>query len=83
MCSSCILLLHYIVEHSIIYMKPYKDITSVLGVKKMIVQWICNKLIQKRDKERHDVMKLEWQKAELERKIANAKREREICITEK
>lgn len=43
----------------------------------MILNWIYNKLIQKRDQERHNVMKLEWQKAELERKIANAKRERQ------
>ena len=40
----------------------------------MILDWIYNKLIQKRDKERHNVIKLEWQRAELERKIANAKR---------
>ena len=43
----------------------------------MILNWIYNKLIQKRDKERHNVIKLEWQRAELERKIANAKRERQ------
>ena len=40
----------------------------------MILKGIYNKLIQKRDKERHNVIKLEWQRAELERKIANAKR---------
>ena len=44
----------------------------------MILNWIYKKLTQKRDKERHNVIKLEWQKAELERKIANAKRERNI-----
>ena len=43
----------------------------------MILQWIYEKLLQKRDKERHNVIKLEWQKAELERKIAMKKRERE------
>lgn len=43
----------------------------------MILNLIYNKLIQKRDKERHNVIKLEWQRAELERKIANAKRERQ------
>lgn len=47
----------------------------------MIISWIYNKLIQKRDKERHNVIKLEWQKAELERKIANAKRERQDKAT--
>ena len=41
----------------------------------MILNWIHNKLIQKRDKERHNAIKLEWQKAELERKIAKAKRD--------
>ena len=41
----------------------------------MILNWIYKKLTQKRDKERHNVIKLEWQRAELERKIANAKRE--------
>lgn len=44
----------------------------------MILNWIYKKLTQKRDKERHNVIKLEWQRAELERKIANAKRERNI-----
>ena len=42
--------------------------------KQMILNWIYTKLKQKRDKERHNVIKLEWQRAELERKIANAKR---------
>ena len=40
----------------------------------MILQWIENKLKHKVFTERHNVMKLEWQKAELERKIAEAKR---------
>lgn len=33
-------------------------------------QWIYNKLIEKRNQERYKVMRLEWQKSELERKIA-------------
>lgn len=45
-------------------------------VKLMILQWIEKKLKQRAFQERHKVMKLEWQKAELERKIAEAKRER-------
>lgn len=40
----------------------------------MILNIIEEKLKQKRDQERHNVMKLEWQKAELERQIANAKK---------
>lgn len=47
----------------------------------MILNWIYTKLKQKRDKERHNVIKLEWQRAELERKIANAKRERQNNAT--
>ena len=47
----------------------------------MILNWIYKKLVQKRDKERHDLIKLEWQRAELERKIANAKRERQDNAT--
>ena len=47
----------------------------------MILNWIYKKLTQKRDKERHNVIKLEWQKAELERKIANAKREHQNNAT--
>ena len=46
----------------------------------MILNCIYNKLIQKRDQERHNVMKLEWQKAELERKIELKKKERKLCI---
>lgn len=42
----------------------------------MILQWIEKKLKQRVFQERHKVMKLEWQKAKLERKIAEAKRER-------
>lgn len=48
-------------------------------VRQMIREWIYNKLIQKRDKERHNVMKLEWQRAELERKIALKKSRLENC----
>ena len=47
----------------------------------MILNWIYKKLTQKRDKERHNVIKLEWQRAELERKIANSKRERQDNAT--
>lgn len=36
----------------------------------MIIKWIYDKLKQKAFKERHEVMKLEWQKAELEKQIA-------------
>ena len=42
----------------------------------MILQWIEKKWKQRAFQERHKVMKLEWHKAELERKIAEAKRER-------
>lgn len=42
----------------------------------MILSWIYSKLIQKRDKEYHNVIKLKWQKAELERQIANVKKEK-------
>ena len=40
----------------------------------MLSQWIEKKLIQKRDRERQQVIKLKWQQAELERKIEVAKR---------
>lgn len=40
----------------------------------MIIQWIYDKLKQRAVQERHKVTKLEWQKAELERKIAIAKK---------
>ena len=42
----------------------------------MILQWIEKKIKKRAFQERHKVMKLEWQKAELARKIAEAKRER-------
>lgn len=42
----------------------------------MILQWIEKKLIQKRDRERQRVIKLRWQRAELERKIELAKQGR-------
>lgn len=40
----------------------------------MIIQWIYDKLKQKAFCERHKVMQLEWQKAELEYKIELAKK---------
>ena len=39
----------------------------------MIIKWIYDKLKQRAFKERHEVMKLEWQKAELEKQIAMMK----------
>ena len=42
----------------------------------MILQWIEKKLKQRAFQERHKVIRLEWLIAELERKIAQAKRER-------
>lgn len=38
----------------------------------MIIEWILKKLQDKLFKEKHEVMKLRWQKAELERRIAQA-----------
>lgn len=42
----------------------------------MIREWIYNKLKNKAFREKHEVTKLQWKKAELERKIALAKKER-------
>lgn len=42
----------------------------------MIREWIYNKLKNKAFREEHKVTRLQWQKAELERKIALAKKER-------
>lgn len=39
-----------------------------------ILELIDKKLKEKALKEQHEVIKLQWQKAELERKIAEAKR---------
>lgn len=36
----------------------------------MIIKWIYDKLKQRAFKERHEVMKQEWQKAELEKQLA-------------
>lgn len=44
----------------------------------MILQWLLQKLKQRASQERHNVMKLEWQKAELERKIAEAKKNKSV-----
>ena len=44
----------------------------------MILQWIEKKLTQRAFQERHKVMKLEWQKAELEKKIAEGKRKKSM-----
>ena len=47
----------------------------------MIKEYIYNFLNRKLAKKKHDCIKLEWQRAELERKIANAKREHNIEMT--
>lgn len=39
----------------------------------MILNWIYDELKRKAIKERHEVMKLQWQKAELERQINELK----------
>ena len=44
----------------------------------MILQWIEKELKQRAFQERHKVMKLEWQKAEFEKKIAEAKRKKSM-----
>ena len=38
----------------------------------MIREWILKKLQEKLSKEKHEVMKLRWKKAELERRIAQS-----------
>lgn len=42
-----------------------------------MLKWLYNKLLMKRNKERHQVMKLEHEKAALQRKIAEMKADRE------
>ena len=37
----------------------------------MILQWFQEKLIQRTQKSKHDIIKLEWQKAKLENLLAN------------
>lgn len=41
----------------------------------MLKDFICQILSKKKDKERHNVLKLEWQKAELERLLEQRKKE--------
>ena len=43
-----------------------------------MLNYIYKKLIQKRDKEYHKLLKLKWEKAELEKKIADAKKQASI-----
>lgn len=37
----------------------------------MILQWIDNKLMQRKNKLGHEITKLNWKKAELEKLLAN------------
>lgn len=41
----------------------------------MLKDFIYQTLLKKKDKERHNLMKLEWQKAELERLLEQRKKE--------
>lgn len=38
----------------------------------MIIDWICKKLIQRKNKKSHDCIKLQWKIAELESKLKEA-----------
>lgn len=40
----------------------------------MLINWICKILEEKRDKKKHDVLKLQWQIAELQKKVDDAKK---------
>ncbi|SEM58843.1 hypothetical protein SAMN04487770_1507 [Butyrivibrio sp. ob235] len=40
----------------------------------MLINWICKIFEEKRDKKKHDVLKLQWQIAELQKKVDNAKK---------
>lgn len=43
------------------------------GGNSMILDWLYNKVLEQRDRERHKVIQLQWEKAELSRKIDLAK----------
>lgn len=68
-CNITLIIVLFICNHIMI-------VAIIKECKSMILSWICNKLIQKRDKEYHKVIKLKWQKAELEKRIATAKAEK-------
>lgn len=42
----------------------------------MILEFLEKYLLKKRSEKQHEVIKLQWEKAELERKLAELKRER-------
>ena len=39
----------------------------------MVLQWIYSTLLQKRNQERYKVIRLQWQQAQLQKKISQAK----------
>lgn len=39
----------------------------------MVLQWIYSTLLQKRNQERYKVIRLQWQQAQLQKKINQAK----------
>ena len=41
----------------------------------MIMEWIAEKLSQKRDKEQQEVLRLKWELAEMQRRVCQLKRE--------
>lgn len=43
-----------------------------------MLNYICKKLVEKRNKEYHKLLKLKWEKAELEKKLADAKKQANI-----
>lgn len=40
-----------------------------------MLNWIYKKLVQFREKQKHDVIKLKWQQSELEHQVAELKKE--------
>lgn len=39
----------------------------------MIMEWVSEKLSQKRDKERQEVLRLKWELAEMQRRVSQLK----------
>lgn len=54
-------------------MEPLKIDAIIRKDLRMIRELIYNKLIIIRDRKKHDILKLEWQKAELEKLIKDKK----------
>ena len=57
-------------------LERFFDLLDVMDMEwQKMLNWIYKKMVQFREKQKHDIIKLKWQKSELERQVTELKKE--------